>query len=82
MLMFVWREKDTLTKRDRVRMVPREKYLSSTIAVSFPTAIRSVPLRDSKHRNRRHTLELRLRNRNLSAINSVDQAIYLPSSDH
>nr|POE64388.1 hypothetical protein CFP56_12434 [Quercus suber] len=28
-----------------------------------------------------HTQELRLRKRNLCAINSVDQAIYLPSSD-
>ena len=80
--MFVRREKDTLTKRDRVRMAPREKYLSSTITISFPTAICSVPLPESKHRNRRHTLELRLRNRNLSAINSIDQAIYLLSSDH
>ena len=72
MLMFVWREKDTLTKRDRVRMAPREKYLSSTITVSFPTAIPYVPSPNSKHLNCRHTLELRLRNKNLSAINSVD----------
>ena len=61
-------------------MAPREKYLSSTITVSFPTAICSVPLPDSKHRNRKHTLELRLRNRNLSAINSpaVIRSLKLP----
>ena len=35
----------------------------------------------SEHHNRRHTQELRLRKRNLSAINSVDQAIYLQSLD-
>ncbi|KAF3972520.1 hypothetical protein CMV_003982 [Castanea mollissima] len=45
----------------------------------FPPPI--VPSPDSEPQNRRHTQELRLRKRNLSAINSVDQAIYLPSSD-
>ena len=35
-------EKDTVTKRDRVRMAAREKYLSSTGTVSFSTAIRSL----------------------------------------
>ena len=61
-------------------MAPREKYLSSTSTVSFPTARCSVPVPDSKHRNRRHTLELRLRNKNLSAINSpaVIRSLKLP----
>ena len=67
-------QKDTITKRDRVCMATREKYLSSTITVNFPPP--SIPSPDSKHQNRRHTQELRLRKRNLS-----DQAIYLPSSD-
>ena len=35
-------EKDTVTKRDRVCMATREKYLSSTVTVSFSAAIRSL----------------------------------------
>ena len=42
--MLVHRQKDTVTKRDRVRMALREKYLSSIITVSLSTAIRYVPL--------------------------------------
>lgn len=35
-------QKDTITKRDRVCMATREKYLSSTVTVNFSAAIHSL----------------------------------------
>ena len=62
------------TRREKQR---RERGKTRLLSDFLPP---SVPSPDSEHQNCRHTQELGLRKRNLSAINSV-QAIYLPSSD-